>query len=377
MIKLLSVVFVSVILAELSQYRGKELKKQGKKEKFFYSALVIFLILFAGLRYEYNDTHIYIGTYNSDVETPILSIFLKEKFDFLGYWGYGFCKSLMKTFRFDSQMYIMVMTAFPVIIYLWFIRKYAEEYFPLAVLLFITNGYTLLWAASKQVIATAIAMIAIDRLCKKKYLTFLVWLFIATLFHPSAWGYLLVPLFLNVKPWTRRTYLFITVLAVLGAGMQVTGAALGRVFGYDVEEILHHTVDPLRFIATAAPAAVSFLYRKQLYCDSSKEEDLIFHLNICEIMFMFWALFGNPILLARVSNLFSMGNWLSLSWMLGKLKKNKTTAKVSQLVRIVACICYIIVFVYEFYSFGGVDKVFRQISLGDFLRITLKWVGEH
>lgn len=372
--KLIVLIFLPALLATFSRDRDLHLNEYGKKEKLFYFLLVVFLVLFAGLRIRYNDTEPYLSIYD-EPNSPLLSEFLGSKFELFDYWGYNFVKALMKTLGMDNHMYLMLFTAFYTSVYLWFIRKYAQDCLPMAIFLFVVNGYTFLWAAIKQVTATAFALIAMDRIIRKKYIGFVFWMFIAILFHPSAIIFFLVPLLFGAKPWTLRTYLLIGILAIMGISMEVTSDFLDGFLGYDTAEILDHTVNPIRFLVTVAPIVLSFLFRRQLYEDSDRTVDIIFHIHVCEVMFMFWALFGNPIMFARISAYFSVGNWLSLSWMLGKLRKNVSTNIIARQLQFIVCACYSFVFVYQFQEGGGFNAQFEQMSLSTFMHSFTSWVG--
>ena len=378
MFKLLLLIGTTVVLSNLSFKRDISLKDDGKQEKFYYTLLVVFLAFFAGLRYHWNDTQTYIGGYKYSGLN--LSNFTTTVDFYSDYYAYNFIQAACKTLKMDEHLYMMFYSAFYVTVYVWFLRKYAENQFPLVMFLFMVNGYTFLLAAMKQVTAVAFGLIAIDRAIRKKWISYLLLMFIAYLFHPSIVVFLVVPILINAKPWSSRTFAFVFVLFVMGVGMRYTSRLLSGFLDTSEETMLDHTVDPLRFAVAVAPMIFSFGFRKSLYEDSSLAENLMFHLHLTGVMFMFWALFGNPILFARLTDSFSVMSCISVGWMIWKidgadLKKNE----IGQWTLLV-CIAYFVVSACSNYLLCSepyrFDNQYRAISVGSFYQSLVNWVGE-
>ena len=377
MLKLVYLVGTTFILSIISFKRDVWLKIYEKKDRLVYAILVIFLIFFAGLRYHWNDTQTYINGYK--YSGIILTNFSAEVKFYSDYYAYYFVRALCKTLKMDEHLYIMLFSAFYVTVYMWFIRKYAREQFPLVMLLFVLNGYTFLFAALKQVTAVAFGLIAIDRAISKKWIQYCAFLFLGYLFHPSIIVFLVVPILYGSKPWSLKTYIFIAVLFVMGVGMRYTSRFLSGFLNTSEEGILDHTVNPLRFAIYVAPVFLSFLYRDRLYADSNPVEDLMFHLHLSGVMFMFWALFGNPILFARLTDSFSVMTCISIGWMLWKIDGDDLEkGKIGQWT-VIACLCYIALNLCSNYFLCAepykFDNQYRAISLRDFFRLFYKWAG--
>ena len=97
---------------------------------------------------------------------------------------------------------------------------------------------------------------------------------------------------------------------------------------YSAEILLDHSMNPIRFLVSFVPIIISFIYRNLLYKDTSKTENLFANLSIIRSLFYFWALFGNPIMFARVANYFDVFNAIFWGWCLHKLSNTLETRQI-------------------------------------------------
>ena len=199
---------------------------------------------------------------------------------------------------------------------------------------------------------------------------------IALTFHPYVLVLFVVPFLIDAKPWTWRTWVMILSMAVLGFGMQYTANLLARFNDvYDVESLLDHTMNPMRFVVSLVPLGISFLFREELFDDSSRAINLFAHLSICRTMFYFWALFGNPIVFARVANYFDFSNAIFLSWAINKLCNDEKNSLNGIFLKVG------MYFGFLFFSFRNTVLGFQfvrqteHISLQHFVSSISKWLG--
>lgn len=362
---------------DCSKYCCENDENSNSQSDFFWYLAVLFLVLFAGLRIRYNDTTTYLNTFADDISTPVITTFLKQTpFELFDYWGYKFVKSLLKTVGMDSRLILLTFTTFYTIVYMWFIRKYSRDYLQMATFVFIADGYLLLLAALKQVTATAIALIAIDRFFNHKRGQYIVLMLIAVTFHPYVLVLLVVPFVYKKKPWTKSTWIIIAVMIVLGLGMESTANIIAKFNDvYDASSILNHTMNPWRFAVSLVPIIISFMYRDILYEDSSVSEDLFTQLSVCRTMFYFWALFGNPIVFARISNYFDVFNAINIAWAIDKLCRKEESRRNGEFLKTGLYVCFL------FFSYmngpGGFDFV-RQtehIGVGELIHSFTNWMN--
>ena len=67
---------------------------------------------------------------------------------------------------------------------------------------------------------------------------------------------------------------------------------------------------------------LSFVYRKTLFANSSKAENLFVNLSMVYAGILFVGLFGTALYFGRLSNYFSMMPVIALPWMLTKIKES-------------------------------------------------------
>ena len=205
MSELLPVVLTSMILAVLSHYTSvyeRNGMRYVRREWVFYTVMAVAMILFVGLRTHYNDTFFYIHSYRLREAGPLFS---QIDWKIGNNPGYNVLTQLLVNLGFSAQSYIMFYAVITVGIYLWFIRKYSCNLWLTVFLFIMVGGYTFTMAAIKQCVAVAFCLVGVDRVIQKKWLPFVLWVVLGSLFHTYALMYLLVPLLL-FEPWTKMTY---------------------------------------------------------------------------------------------------------------------------------------------------------------------------
>ena len=134
MSELLPISITSIILAWVSEhtfFRYDLSTGRPKKDKFFFSLMLFCMILFAGLRTVFNDTETYLLVYrNTNASAPIIWKLGKNP-------GYHIVIRVCKYLKVSEQTYILLYSAFILITFLWFIRKYSTS-FCLSVFILIT-----------------------------------------------------------------------------------------------------------------------------------------------------------------------------------------------------------------------------------------------
>lgn len=369
MTKLIPITIISLILAALSHKRSWydfDHDRYIRKERFFYTIMAIALILFAGLRTNYNDTGTYVNAYNGIPADVELTSGIKWT-ELGGNPGFFFTMRLMKRLGLSGQSFIMVFSIFIVGTYLWFLRKYSCNIF-LTILLFVTfAGYTFTLAAIKQCTAMALCLIATDRAIRKKYPSFLVYVILASMFHLYALMYLVVP-FLSFRPWSKYTVIMITIFALVGIGMQ---SLLGTVLKvtdmlgeeYNAASFMGEGVNPFRLLVVSVPAILSLVAQKQIARSEERDKYIILNLTMLNAEIMFVALFGTANYFARLANYFLPFQAISIPWL---LKHFELVSK--RFLLITASVCYLLFCVYENAINASFDVGFYSITLWEYLK---------
>lgn len=369
--ELIPVVLSSMLLVTISHWKSVynySIERYRVKDAFFYTIMAVILIVFAGLRTRYNDTRTYLQGYDMMDITGTVS-------DAVTDWsiganpGFVLLNSILKHQGVSDQSFLMFYSALTLGIYFWFLRKYTNNIW-LTTFLFITfAGYIFTMAAIKQCVAVAFCLLAIDQLFKKRYVVFLFWVLVATIFHPYAIMYLLAP-FLMFRPWSIRTYLSLVVFGLAGILLQSLLGAIVDVTsmfgeGYDVDSFSGEGVNPFRLAVCAVPLIISFIARHRIAQMDEKQERTFYlftNLTILNAEIMFVALFGTANYFARLANYFLVFQALSLPWLFQFFDK-----KSRQLLVCMAVVCFSLLFYYANAINQNFNADYDSISLIDYL----------
>ncbi|MBQ6692820.1 MAG: EpsG family protein [Clostridia bacterium] len=367
MTKLIKLLAAALIIAFCIDRRDNRmmLQNRGRRERFFTFALIMLLAVFCGLRTWYNDT----GTYREIYTylTPELHDFtINENNNFAHGIGFAWCNSLMKTWGFSSQDYLMVYAFITVIPYVLFVRKYSASMAFGVFLMFATGFYTFSFAAIKQCAAIGFCLLAVSDAVERKWFRFLLCTAIGSLFHPYAIVYLIVP-FLFFKPWTGRTYFFIAAALAVGFSLE---SLLGTIVDittmmgadYDMTSFVGEGVNIFRALVAFVPLMLSIPYRNRLFSSSGRTENLMFNLAMMNALFMFVGLFGSANYFARLANYVLSAQVIVLPWMLSKIG-----GKEGRVLKMLCVVGYCGYFAYGNMIQHVFDYSFSQMPLSDYL----------
>lgn len=371
--KLLPITIFSIFMAFLSHRNSRYDPiecRYHRKERLFYTIMAIGLILFAGLRIDYNDTGTYRFLYNNTVKDLENYATLWDGIDWMKIGenpGFVFIMRAMAQQSFSVQSFTMVFTAFYVGVNLWFFRKYSCNLW-MSVLLYITfAGYIFSLAAIKQCTAMALCLIATDQAINKKYIRFLIFVLIACLFHPYALMYLAVP-FLFFRPWSKNTVFMLVLFGLIGFGMQSLVGTLLNVTdmlgeSYNAESFIGEGVNPLRLLVTAVPAVLALMTAEQIAENEERDQYVIVNLTMLNAEIMFVALFGTANYFARLANYFIPFQAVSIPWLLKHYDYQGRKTIV-----LLAVIGYALFFIYCVAINESFDTSFYSIKLWQYLK---------
>lgn len=370
--KLLSIFIIGLLMTYVSDLASTYKigpcgeRRYIRKDKLFFFFMAIILAVFAGLRTRGNDTFAYRHMYEI-MASGLSAIRAISWSNLASAPGFTFINILLKTAGFTFQNYLMVYALFTVITYLWFIRKYSCHTL-FSVFLFFTMGiYDFTMAAIKQTFAVALLIIATDRAIQKKYISFVIFVLIAELFHPYSFIYLIVP-FLSFKSWSKKTYLLLFASVIIAFGLQYfldpilsITEAIGS--DYDRTELSSEGVNIFRVLVAWVPVVLSFLARNLIQKDDDRVANTIMNLAMVNAMIMFVGLFGTANYFARLANYFLIFQALALPWVLNYFEKNSKRS-----LTIFAIVGYIAYFYYgTAITNGGFDNNYNFISFPEYI----------
>lgn len=371
MFKLLAVFVAALILAYISEKNTEAITTSGQRYSVWndwaYIALVVILVLFAGLRTNYNDTWNYIRGFNNCVEFSEWISNPKSLNPFMNPLFYGY-QSLLKTWTHNPYLLVFTTAIFSEICFLRFIKKYSDN-FLFSVFIFFTLGtFTFTLAALKQTVAMAILTLAFPHLEKKRWLRYFVILFIAMLVHTYALAFVVIPLF-RVRPWRMFTFVFIAVVTFVmlnfeEAITEFTEQAndLGKTLA-EFEVFSDTTINIFRLAVYAVPPLISLLFRKWVFQDSSDMDNTLIHMSIISLAFMAMGTQAGANMFGRMGNYFELGTICYLPTML----KKTFDAKSYRLITIIACVCFMGFFIYANAINWSFDDLYQSMTLWEFI----------
>lgn len=371
MTELIPVVIVSMILAVLSHGKSAysyALERYRSKDALFYTILMVIMVVFVGLRTRYNDTFAYRHAYELMEATGNAADVVKG-LSIGDNPGFEYVNSLMRHNGVSTQSFLMIYAAITNGVYLWFLRKYTNNIWQ-TVFLFIAQGsFTFTLAAIKQCVAVAFCLLGVDQALKKHYVRFLLWVLVATLFHPYALMYLVVP-FMMFRPWSAWTYLSLVVFGLAGVLLQTLIGSIVDITsmfgeGYDIESFSGEGVNPFRLAVCAVPLMLSYMARRRIeYMDEKRERGFFLFTNLsmlnAEIMFV--ALFGTANYFGRLANYFLIFQTLSIPWLFQFFDKRSRSLLICA-----AVVCYCLYFIYANGINQNFDFEYSSISLVEYL----------
>lgn len=369
MTELLPVVLTSLILAVLSHYTSvyeRNGMRYVRREWVFYVAMAVVMILFVGLRTDYNDTFTYRYGYVHIMKAGD-SVLTGRDWRLSVDPGFNALNQLLVNLGVDVQTWLMVYAAITVSIYLWFIRKYGCNIWLTVFLFVVTGAYTFTLAAIKQCVATAFCLVAVDRVIQKKWVPFVLWVALGSLFHAYALIYLITPLLL-FTPWTKLTY---WMLAAFGAAGVLLQPLLGTIINittmlgeeYDAESFSGEGVNPFRLAVVAVPVVLSFLTRKVIAQKNDRTMNLMVNLVTVNAAIMFVALFGTANYFGRLANYFLIFQCITIPWLFSNFDRSTRRWLIPA-----AVVCYVAYFYYANAINQHFDSDYHAITLLEYLR---------
>lgn len=376
--KLVPLIIFAVIMMVMAENHSvkrvgfSDSDKYVKKDRLFFVLLAVGLALFVGLRTKFNDT----TTYRSGYEGIRSSWGSFGKIDWaLGSNpGFAATNTLLRILGVSTQGFLMFYAFITVFCYVWFIRKYTMSVWQSIFLYLAAGGYFFSLAAIKQCVAIAICLVATDRMLRKRWVSFVLLVLLASTFHPYALMYLVTP-FLCFAPWTKRSYLMMAVFFLIGVGLRPligTIVDITTMMGeeYTEESFTGAGVNFLRFLVGMVPIVLSFIARKKMQRSENKPLNLAMNLTMLHGVILFVALFGTANYFARLSGYFSVFTTLSLPWLFRQFEP-----KTRHIMTLAAVVLYTIFFCYDLNCHVWFDVRYDYITLWEYLKMVFTKSG--
>lgn len=338
-----------------------------RKADIFMIAVIVWMTCFSFLRTGYNDTMTYRLHF---MESESVADYFARS-GLLDWTGNPLSELYRDAIR-DITPNYHIYFFFPAFLSSFAVVKLFKRYSvnpAFSLLIFFSIGtYVMYVAALKQCFAMFFLLLALPYAIDRKYVRFYLLVFIAMLFHTHAFMFLILPLLFG-RPWGSITYLGLlaTIFAMLtydrtlGAFMEYA-QSIGVLV--DEGEVFDgHQINLMRVAVYWIPSILAFAFRKHLFRESSRSENLFVNMSTVCAMILTIGTVQAANLFARMAAYFEIATAISLPWMIKKL----FTKRSAQFITICAAVLYFGYFLYEF----GVSKDFGNdysaISLWQFI----------
>jgi len=268
------------------------------------------LVLVAGLRSNIGDTFFYKHIFTSNDFTWEYVLSEKDV-------GFGVLQMVLKNY-FSEDPQIMIFTAalitnVLIVLVLYNYSRMVE----LSLYVYITGGLFLVsMNGIRQLLAAAIAFVAIRYLIKRNFFKYATVVVLASLFHQSALILLPVYFLVRYKAWSKTTAVLIlfSVLIVIGyeAFTSLLFSAIEDTQYANYDSFAEGGANILRVAVEAAPLFIAYLGREKLR-SIFPNSDLIVNMALIGIVFMVIA--TQEWIFARLSIYFQLYQLILISWL--------------------------------------------------------------
>ena len=339
-----------------------------RKSDIFMVIVISWMTCFSFLRTHYNDTGNYIYMYN-DAKTVQEFLSDGDLLDLTGNPLSYFYQSWMHDITDNIHVYFFL----PAFLSSFAAIKLFKGYSPnpaLSILIFFSIAtYAMYIAALKQRSAVFFLLLSIPYAERKQYGRFYLLVFIAILFHTHAFMFAILP-FLFEKPWGKVTWLLLgatlfamaTYNTTLGAFMRYA-QSVGAFVAED-EVFDGHSINTIRVLVYWVPAVIALFFRRRLFGDSSRMENLFVNMSIVSAFILTIGMVEGANLYARMAGYFEIATAVVLPWMITKLFEKRS----AHIINIAASALYFGYFYYEFTFSKGFDADYSAITLWQFIQ---------
>lgn len=375
MFKLLAVFAASLILAYISEKNTKAVLASGQRyvayKDWAYVLLVTLLILFSGLRTNYNDTWNYTSAFKTAkpfpeafANIPNVNIFANPLFYYF--------QSLLRTFTANPQILVFTTSIITQSCFIRFFKRYSDNFLFSIFIYFTLDTFTFSLAAIKQVVAMAILTLSFPYLERRKWFQYYLIVFIAMLVHTYAIAFSVLPLF-RTRPWRGFTFLFVAVVSIVMLNFEAAITAfmeqandLGKTLA-EFEVFGDATINIFRLGVYAVAPLISFIFQKWVFHDSREMDHVLVHMSIISFAFMCMGTQSGANMFGRMGNYFELGTICFLPQML----KRTFNTRSYRLVRAIACICFIGFWVYANAIKISFDVEYQSIGIMQFVKMLI------
>ena len=336
---------------------------------FFATIVVLIFVIIAGIRSSWNDTGLYIFSFENHVSSDFNSYLQNDFKPFKGDWAFEFVLTFIKSFiSTDYTAFIMFFSAVTIICNIVMLGEYSRDY-TLAIFLFVaTEFYWTQMGAIRQSFAAALIFAAFPLIQNGKWLQFFAVVFVAAQFHNSAYMFILLYFVCKIPAFSKYSLFILLAAALLFISYPLTGGFLNELLGeskYGVSYGAEITTgndgsSPLRIVIELVPIVLSLIVKDEIL-KREKHANTVFNLTIVQVVcsvfsVRYWIFY-------RITVYTQVFSIILLCWSLKYLKNN------SNFKPVIKTSCYLLYFIYYY--------VFMKLSASTYVSEALNIVASH
>lgn len=324
---LLILLWIFVMWGATTQINLLHKEEVGGKTVYNYApffAILVFIpiIIWAGLRGDFQDTGLYRELFREMPEAISgMGEYLQTVDKDLGFSVFSIILKSVIGNRDVLYFFIIALIQGGCLIYVY--RKYSTNYI-LSILLFILSTDYISWMFNgiRQFLAVAVWFACFPLLLKRKYISLIAIILILSTIHGSA--VLLLPLIFIVqgKAWNKKTLFFIacallaiifvdsftTILDDVLASTQYEDLVSSEVWQQD------DGTNIIRVLVYAVPTILALIGRKQIKIADNKIINICVNMSLLSTGIYLVSMFTSGILIGRLPIYFSLYNYILIPW---------------------------------------------------------------
>ena len=337
-------------------------KPQFRYPIWFAILMFVPVIWMVGHRYDIGDTYTYVFSFINmpttfDDISNYLSHLDKDK-------GFYLVSCLLRIICGDLEfaslkiIYLSLIAIIQSVPLILVYRKYSSNYV-FSIFLFIISTDYIMWMCNgiRQFIAVTIIFFATILMIKKKYISLILIILLASTFHQSALIMIPIVFLARGNAWNKKTLIFLglVILSVVYVGefttlmndtlaeTQYSDMASSTVFSED------DGTNPLRVLVYSVPAILSFFCRNQIKASKDPVINLCTNMSIISMGIYIVSMVTSGIYIGRVPIYMSLYSYILLPWEIDHLFKEENR----KYIYIAMVVCYLLFYYYQMHITYG------------------------
>lgn len=321
-------------------------------------AMIVFLplVIWCGFRGYVGDTGTYMrGFYGMPESLSGIPAYLATITKDQGFYVFS---ALIKCMIGDHvNIYFMILAALQAGMLIYTYRKYSSRYL-ITFFLFIASTDYISWMFNgiRQFTAVTITFLGMKLILKKKYVSAIILILIASTMHQTALLMLPFVFIAQGKAWNKKTIMFIVAaicaVAFIGRFTNILDTVLAETQYKNVVSDWQAWQDDgtnvLRVLVYAVPALLSLVGLRYIREADDPVINLCTNMAIVATGFYVVSMFTSGIFIGRIPIYFSLYNYILLPWEID----NIFTKELSRLIYFALVIFYLIFYLYSLWGMG-------------------------